>query len=101
MDVNQLNWNIGKEQPNKEQLEAAKQKEYELDVHFLKTFNTPSGKIVLDWLVLHTLDTPTWFPNADIAKATANGFFREGQNGLVRQIKAKIKNAKDYMEKRK
>lgn len=101
MELNQLNWNIGKDKADTEQVEALKQKEYELDVHFLKTFSTPSGKVVLEWLTLHTLETPTWLPNSDIQKAMANGFFREGQNGLIRQIKHKINNAKTYQEKNK
>ena len=99
--MNQLDWKIGEEKPDKSQIEAAKVKEYEMNVHFLKTFSTPSGKEVLQWLISHTLDTPTWWPNADYDKAVANGFFREGQNSLVRQVKAKIQQAKDYQEKRK
>jgi hypothetical protein len=101
MELNQLNWTIGEDTPDMQQIEAAKQKEYELDVQFLKTFSTPAGKEVLQWLISHTLDTPTWWPDADINKATANGFFREGQNSLIRQVKAKIQRAKDYQEKRK
>jgi hypothetical protein len=101
MELNQLNWSIGEDAPDMQQIEAAKQKEYELDVQFLKTFTTPAGKEVLQWLIAHTLDTPTWWPDADINKATANGFFREGQNSLIRQVKAKIQRAKDYQERRK
>lgn len=99
--MNQLSWTIGEEEPNREQLELAKQKEYELDVIFLTTFNTASGKKVLEWLISHTLDTPTWWPDADYNKAVANGFFREGQNSLIRQVKAKVQRAKDYQETRK
>ena len=97
---NQLDWSIAPQAPDVEQVEVARAKAYEEDVHFLKAFSTPSGKAVLQWLVLHTLDTPTWWPDADYNKAVANGFFREGQNCLVRQIKAKIQNAKTYEEKR-
>lgn len=96
MGINQLDWNIGGEQPNIEQVEAAKQKEYETDVLFLKTFSTPTGKQVLEWLVTHTLDSPTWWPT----QPKEFGYFREGQNSLMRQIKKKIQNAKDYQEKR-
>lgn len=99
--MNQLSWQIGEEEPDKTQIEAARQKEYELDVLFLTTFSTASGKKVLEWLTSHTLDTPTWWPDADYNKAVANGFFREGQNSLMRQVKAKIQRAKDYQEMRK
>ena len=99
--MNQLNWNIDDDKPNTSQIKAAKDKEHELDVQFLKTFSTPAGKEVLQWLISHTLDTPTWWPDADINKATANGFFREGQNSLIRQVKAKIQRAKDYQGRQK
>lgn len=97
MELNQLDW----DSPNTEQVELAKEKAYEENVDFLKCFNTPSGKKVLEWMVKHTLDTPTWWPSADYNKAVANGFFREGQNCLVRQIQAKINQAKNYQEKKK
>lgn len=94
---NQLDWQIGGEQPDRLQLEAAEQKEYEINHHFERAFSTPSGKKVLEWLTLHTLDTPTWWPG----KPTDYGFFREGQNGLVRQIKSKIEKAKNYQAGKK
>ncbi len=97
MSTNQLNWDIGKEQPDLAQVELAKQKDYELNVLFLTTFSTPSGKKVLEWLTANTLDSPTWWP----AQSKKFGYFREGQNSLMRQIKAKIQQAKDYQEKRK
>lgn len=101
MGLNQLDWHNLKPEPDIAQVEAARQREYETDVEFLKTFSAPSGKIVLAWLVAHTLDTPTWWPDADYNKSVANGFFREGQNSLIRQLQAKINNAKNYQEKRK
>ncbi len=100
-NLNQLDWDNVGDTPDVAQVELARQKEYETDVLFLTAFSTPSGKKVLEWLISHTLDTPTWWPDADINKATANGFFREGQNSLMRQVKAKIQRAKDYQEKRK
>lgn len=94
---NPLNWDIGQEKTDTAQLEAVKQKAYEEDVDFLKCFSTPSGKKVIEWMTKYTLDSPTWWPG----RGTDFGFFREGQNSFVRQIKSKIQNAKDYQEKRK
>ena len=94
---NPLAWDIpGK--PDKTQIEEARKKTYEDDIHFLAAFSTDSGKKVMEWMVKHTLDTPTWWPQGDYDKAIANGFWREGQNSLVRQIKAKIENARTYQE---
>ena len=94
---NQLDWDFGSQAPDVAQVEQAKIKEYETDVEFLKCFSTASGKKVLEWLCLHTLESPTWWP----AQETSYGYFREGQNSLMRQVKAKIQRAKDYQEKRK
>lgn len=94
---NQLDWNIGSQEPDKEQVEAAKQKAYEEDIDFLKCFSTASGKRVLEWINKYTLDSPTWWPG----RPAEFGYWREGQNNLVRQIKSKINNAKEYQEKRK
>ncbi len=99
-EMNSLNWDIAHE-ADKQPIEEARRKQYEIDHNFHKTFSTASGKIVLEWLISHTLDTPTWWPDADYNKAVANGFFREGQNCLVRQIKDKIKRAKEYQESNK
>jgi hypothetical protein len=99
--LNPLNWDIGNPEADKSQIEEAAKKAYEIDHLFATVFGTPSGKKVLEWLTLHTLDTPSWWPGIDYNKGIAHGFFREGQNSLVRQIKAKIQNAKDYQEKKK
>ena len=95
--MNQLDWNIGSNEPDTEQLEIQRQKDYEQDVAFLVAFSTPNGKKVMDWLQLHVLDAPTWWPS----QPSEYGYFREGQNSLVRQIKDKIKRAKQYQEIKK
>ena len=92
--LNQLNWNL--DEPDTSQVKLSAQIQYEENVDFLKAFSTPSGKKVLEWLTAHTLDTPTWWPSADYNKSVANGFYREGQNCLVRQLLSKIKQAKEY-----
>jgi hypothetical protein len=85
-------WDI---KPDLEQVEISRQKQYEENMDFYKAFSTPSGKKVLEWLTKHTLDSPTWWPS----QSEKFGYFREGQNSLVRQLKSKIQQAKDYQEK--
>lgn len=98
MDIkNPLDWNLDDDKPNKKQIEAAKEKQYEEDIDFLKAFSTPAGKKVLAWMTLYTLDSPTWWPG----KPPEFGYYREGQNHLVRQIRSKIENARNYQEKQK
>jgi hypothetical protein len=92
-------WDI--EQPNRENIEAANLKRYEEDLHFLKCFSTPSGKRVIEWMIKFTVDSPTWWPQGDYQKSIAQGFFREGQNSLVRQLLSKIDNAKNFKESQK
>lgn len=95
MGVNKESWEF-LDEPNIEQIELQEEKEYETNVSFLNAFSTPHGKKVLEWITLHTLDSPTWWP----AQKPEFGYFREGQNSLVRQIKDKIKKAKQYQEKK-
>jgi hypothetical protein len=94
MGLNHLDW----EQPDLSQVEQAESKKYELNHQFRACFESPSGKVVLEWLKSHTLDTPTWWPAADYNKSVANGFFREGQNSLIRQIVSMINQAKTHKE---
>lgn len=96
MEVNN-DWNFGAGETNTEQLELKEQKDYEENIVFLRAFATPAGKQVLDWMVTHTLESPTWWPT----QKPEFGYFREGQNSLVRQLQAKIKQAKQYQEKKK
>ncbi len=89
------------EEQNTQLLEEQRAKQFEEDVHFLKALTSPHGRVVMAWLEKYTLDSPTWWPQGDYNKAIASGFFREGQNSLVRQIKAKIEFAKQYKESQK
>jgi hypothetical protein len=94
MEINHLNW----DEPDLAQIEEAEAKKYELNHQFRECFESPAGKVVLEWLKAHTLDTPTWWPSADYNKSVANGFFREGQNSLIRQMISMINQAKTYKE---
>lgn len=84
-------WDI---KPDLQQVAESQKKQYEENMDFYKAFGTQSGKKVLEWLTKNTLDSPTWWPS----QSEKFGYFREGQNSLVRQLKSKIQQAKDYQE---
>lgn len=62
-----------------------------LDKAIAKTFASASGKITLKWLVGTYLEQPSWAPGY----TTDYGFFREGQNTLIREMLMRIKRAKE------
>ena len=95
-DLNPLAWNISAEAVEQEQLKRKAEEDYEENFHFERTFSTESGQLVLEWLVKHTIQTPTWLPG----RTAEQCYFREGQNNLVRQIEAKIKQSREYKEQK-
>lgn len=54
-------------------------------------FDSQHGQIVLEWLKDAFLHQPTWAPGFD----TDFGFFREGQNTLIRELIARRARAKE------
>jgi hypothetical protein len=70
---------------------------YSLNRAFAGCFSTDDGKKVLEFLKANTLDAATWsakiVADAGLEAATANGFAREGQNALVRDILLRIETA--------
>jgi len=62
-----------------------------IDKSIAVMFDTPQGKEVLAWLESAFLHQPTWAPGY----ATDFGFFREGQNTLVRELIARRNRAKE------
>jgi len=62
-----------------------------LDKAIAKTFASASGKIVVKWLVDTYLEQPSWAPGY----TTDYGFFREGQNTLIREMLMRVKRAKE------
>jgi predicted amidohydrolase len=65
---------------------------------FDAVFNNPQGKIVLEYLKTHTVDTPAWNPVAAPSgeQAIYHAFVREGQNSLYREIEKLAKNGLSY-----
>ena len=62
-----------------------------LDMLYATVFNSPDGLKVLKHLESTTIDQPCWFPGTEASQ----GYFREGQNSLVRQINSRIRRAKN------
>ena len=62
-----------------------------LDLLYATVFNSPDGLKVLKHLESTTIDQPCWFPGTEASQ----GYYREGQNSLVRQINNRIRRAKN------
>lgn len=63
----------------------------QMDMLYATVFNTPDGLKVLKHLSSTTIDQPCWYPGTE----PSNGYFREGQNSLIRQINSRIRRAKN------
>lgn len=63
----------------------------DLDILIARTFSTEEGQKVLAWLRETYLENPSWQPGAE----SSFGFYREGQNAVVRDIEKRIKRIKE------
>ena len=63
----------------------------DLDILIARTFSTENGQKVLAWLRETYLENPSWQPGAE----SSFGFFREGQNSVIRDIEKRIKRIKE------
>lgn len=61
---------------------------------FATVFRTPAGRKVLAHLRSTTVEAPTWNPGL----AATYGYFREGQNELVRHIERILRNYEHAVE---
>ena len=61
----------------------------ELDKLYQRVFSSNDGKKLLIHLKKTYLDTPTWTPGYD----SSFGYFRDGQNTIIREIIIKMKRA--------
>ena len=62
----------------------------DLDKAIAQTFDTDAGKKVLAWLEGSYLNQPCWAPGY----STDFGYYREGQNTLIREMVMRIERAK-------
>lgn len=63
----------------------------DLDILIARTFSTENGQRVLAWLRESYLENPSWQPGAE----SSFGYYREGQNSVVRDIEKRIKRIKE------
>lgn len=71
-------------------LKDTQHKQEDLDVAFVRCFETHEGQTVLAYLKRVTIDQPSWYPGED----PSHGFAREGQNSIVREILRRIERGK-------
>jgi len=62
----------------------------DLDILIARTFSTENGQKVLAWLRETYLENPCFQPGAD----SSYGFWREGQNSVIRDLEKRIKRIK-------
>lgn len=62
----------------------------DFDILIARTFSTENGQRVLAWLRETYLENPSWQPGAE----SSYGFYREGQNAVIRDIEKRIKRIK-------
>ena len=72
-------------------LEYAQTEQAEIDRTIGRVLESKDGKRMMGWLKSAYLDQPCWAPGYD----TDYGFFREGQNTLIREIQMKALRAKE------
>lgn len=89
-------WNAtqpGMTEAQKDEFERAEQDMHDLNVAIHKTFSTPTGKRVLQWLHEAVMKQPTWCASLGMEKGVAHGFAREGQMSVYREIEDRMKAA--------
>ena len=80
---------VNAEPPTQPEYQATEQAE--MDKKIARVFSTKDGEDVLEFLQKSYLEQPTWAPGFD----TSYGFFREGQNTLIRELNARMRRAKE------
>ena len=87
-------WNEIENAPElaKEQQEAAHAKQLEAAKIVSRAMLTSEGQAFMNWLKMKTVDLPCFVAGQHAAE---QGFTREGQNSIYREIKRLIKIARD------
>lgn len=80
--------NLNVQEKNKQQLDALKEE----CILYATVFNSQEGIKVLNKLKKLTLEKPTWDP----AQPEKYGYYREGQNDILRHIISHINKAKEF-----
>ena len=66
-------------------------KKEDLDIQIARTFSTEEGQKVLAWLREQYLERPSWQPGAE----ASFGYYRDGQNSVIRDIENRIRRIKE------
>lgn len=84
--------------PTREAFERSAAEAFNLDSAILRLSQTGDGQVLLKFLRENTIEAGTWMAGLALERgldaATANGFAREGQNALVRDIFDRIDRVK-------
>jgi hypothetical protein len=73
---------------------AAVEADFQLSRSIAATFGSGTGALVLAWLRERTIEQPAFNPDAG-PMAASQGFFREGQNSIYREIVRRIAEARE------
>jgi hypothetical protein len=78
---------------SEEEQERAAEETYRINSAIHRTFRKGDGAIVLEWLREKTIEQPTF--NPALVNPAEQGFTREGQNSIVREIERRMKVAEE------
>lgn len=97
---NPLDWNV-KDLTKGEAFDKHLDEQSNIDDAYFECFRTKAGKIVLEHLTKNTIEAATWRAGLPYEQAIANGFAREGQNALVRNMIDRTERGRTQQNKRK
>jgi len=80
----------------KEQTDKLGEQERDLDKLVFRVFTSEDGKKLLDHYIKHTVDKPSFIPLSKEWNTDAYGYYREGQNSIIREFQIRKKRATSY-----
>lgn len=91
--MNEPTWNpLGDiDEQAEENNKIIQEQENELNKLFVRVLNTEDGKKFLEYHTKNTVDKPTFFPQMGLDNGAAMGFYRDGQNSIVREMTIRLK----------
>ena len=90
VDITTPGWDgVNAQSPLPEEESASFQKE--IDRAIARVLRTEDGRLMMDWLCGAFLHQPTWAPGY----STDFGYYREGQNTLIRELMLRGERAND------
>lgn len=74
-----------------EAAEARRELQNEFNKLHVRVFTTDDGKKLLDQYRSELIESPSFVPEMGAENGAALGFFREGQNSIIRQMTVRLK----------